>query len=267
MKPSTSPAVYRSLKILETLSSVSSARFKELATIDGGISHASLSRLLTDLEALGYVAKEDGGYRLLRGLSPGTPGAVGLPEAAQRVLESLSRDLDLSAGIFAPLGRTCMVIAGRNNVGEAATIGAPGTEMPQYAVHGFAKIFLAHAPAATRHEIYGALPRYVSHQKPPFDGWIAALDATAKTGCALEAMEWQAHVARFAISVSRFGSSVPDFALGVIGGPESITNREAIFTRLAAARDELGKILAGGNPAMPTSGKKSTRTRTDRAHE
>jgi DNA-binding IclR family transcriptional regulator len=245
MKPSINPAISRSLKILEILASASSSRFKDLAAACGGVSHASLSRLLTDLEALGYVSKEEGGYRLLRGLQTGS-GASELPGSCQKILESLSRDLDLSAGVFAPLGRTCMAIVARCNVGETAIVGAVGTEMPQYAVHGFAKIFLAHATPAIRHEIYSALPRYVSHQKPPFETWNAALDATAKMGFAVESMEWQAHVARFALSVSRTAGGIPDFALGVIGGPGSLANRKTILARLGVARAEMLSILDPG---------------------
>ncbi|MBN8217369.1 MAG: helix-turn-helix domain-containing protein [Spirochaetes bacterium] len=242
MKSTINPAIQRSLKILERLSAGPSARYRELAEACGGISHASLSRLLSDLETLGYVAKVEEGYRLTRGLRPGS-GAGEWPEAFQGILEALSRDLGLSAGIFAPLGRTCMTIVARNNVEEGASVAVPGTEMPQYAVHGFAKIFLAHASPAVRHEVYSALARYVIHQKPPFNAWNAALDATAKSGFAVEAMEWQPHVARFTVSVARVISGVPELALGVIGPPESLKNKKAILVRLAAAQEELVTIL------------------------
>ncbi|MEK6797286.1 MAG: helix-turn-helix domain-containing protein [Spirochaetota bacterium] len=237
LKPITS--LSRTFTILEYLTSRRGARFKDIVAAVTGISHASLSRLLDDLESLGYVAKRDGLYFLKRGIGR---GIVLQPQGTQDIVRSLARELSMSAGIFAPLGRTTMVIIDRENVADQGTIAYPGREMPMYAVHGFAKIFLAYADDEVRSEMHQGLAGIVHNRKPDYATFIRALDETKRTGVAVEEMEWQSHIARFTICVLG-GEHTPRYALGVIGAPETVKRKKEIIDALKKGRDAFETLL------------------------
>lgn len=230
----------RGLSILEFLAPRQGARFKDIVVGMNGISHTTLSRLLDDLEALGYIAKADGLYSLKRGIGR---GVVLKPQGTIGIVTSLARELSMSAGIFAPLGRMTMMIVDRENVPDQGTIAYPGREMPMYGVHGFAKVFLGFADEDVRSETYQSIAGIVHHRKPDYPSFIAALDETRRTGIAVEEMEWQSHIARFAIAVFA-EERTPRFALGVIGAPENLKRKKEIIDALKKSRDEFEAVLA-----------------------
>lgn len=257
MKLKTIPAVTRSLALLEYLSKNRIAKFKDFVPLLKNISHASLSRLLEGLIALGYIGKRNGSYMLTKGIhsgfSTGHEQIVDLhKDELHDIVERLALKLLLPAGLFGMLGRMTMRIADSYNIGESPRFAPTGREHLLYPVHGFAKIFLAYADDDVRREMYSHLSGMVYNRKPEFDAFTDSLAAIRKNGSCIEETEWQPHVVRYTVPVFACGDAgKPIFALGVIGLPETISRKEDIIAAVLAAKKEMEAVIGdrqGGHP-------------------
>lgn len=258
MKSNITLSTSRTVQTLEFLATHKNVRFKNLAEGLGGISHASLSRLLEDLVALGCVVKSDGLYALgttrvgILRMPAHIPAA--LSAGVQSELNFLSMGLELSCGLFGRLGEQTMKILSTVTVEDQPGFSPLGREMILFPGHGFAKIFLAWASDNQRLELFQR--RDESPYKIPLEyrSWIEDLDAARRLGRVLESEAHQEGIVRCVVPVFERSGADPVMALGAIGRPGILSRANEIFDSLEKARDRIAALL------FPESSRKETKS-------
>jgi DNA-binding IclR family transcriptional regulator len=225
------------------------------------ISRTALSHLLSSLEEIGELERDGRFYRLApkaAALAGSERTIYGLPPAllaqTQPLITRVSQELNHSCALFARVGNSTMKIMDRHNLGEVQTsFGAVGSEWPLVPTHGFARLFLAHAPESVARECYRNWIPYLQSnplmRAPASEkAFCAELAKIRHQGYALEYKEEIQPVMRLALPVQLPDGREVRFAVGLVANFVYLLDVETYIASLRSVAAELATVLAGHVP-------------------
>lgn len=244
----------RAFSLLECLDR-GPARFGDLEQALGGLSGATLSRLLDDLQALGQVAHLGGLYHLgVRARRPVLPSLMALPEGAAEAIGACLKNLSLrhlrSAGIMEPLGRLCMRMGATFNLTDGAAFARVGREQGLHVTQGFSRVFLAYRSEGEVRDAYGLMAHLSVAVRPSWEELVDDLKSVRRLGRVVERGLHQAAVTRYTVPVFLSGEG-PHFALGIIGEAIPGEDLPGLWESLGQCAENICSVLKSLGPWPP----------------
>jgi DNA-binding IclR family transcriptional regulator len=254
-------AIRRSFLVIHHLKTQGETRFTDLVHMLCPISRTALSHLLSSLEEIGELERDGRLYRLApkaAALAGSDRTIYGLPPAllaqTHPLLTRLSQQLNHSCALYARVGNSTMKIMDRHNRGEGQpAFAAVGSEWPLVPMHGFARLFLAHAPESVARECYRNWLPYLQPNPqvrvPASDqAFCAELAKVRHLGYALEYKEEIQPIMRVALPVMLPDCREVRFAIGLVANFVYLLDVESYVSSLSKVADELAQVLAGKVP-------------------
>ncbi len=254
-------AIRRSFLVIHHLKTQGETRFTDLVRLLCPISRTALSHLLSSLEEIGELERDGRFYRL----APAAAALAGsgrtiydLPPAllaqTQPLLARVSGELNHSCALLARVGNSTMKMMDRCNREEPQpAFGAVGSEWPLVPTHGFARLFLAHAPESMARECYHD---WLPYLQPNPRLRIAENEQTfcaelAKIRCQRYALEYKEEiqpVLRVAVPVRLAKDSEVRFAVGLVSNFVYLLDVKSYIAALNRVAAALAVVLADKVP-------------------
>ena len=246
-----SRSVLRCLDLLHALATHDGLRFSDCAAAMPGAADSTVWRLLTALEAGGWVVHEGGRYHLGRAIVPPSPTL----EALRRVqvpLDAIVRELAARtacpAAVMAREGERSLHIVSRTNVGRRPPgIRPAGTIMPLFPFHGFAQVLLAWSPSAIQRDSFHRLRGHAA--QPPL-GWRAfreRLRGIRESGHRIEDRDQYDHIGRICVPLQQGGRERPQAAVGIVGPTAIVARAGRLLPVIRQAAGRIAEVLERGH--------------------
>jgi DNA-binding IclR family transcriptional regulator len=256
-------AIRRSFSVIHHLQTQGEARFTDLVRLLAPISRTALSHLLNSLEEIGELERCERRYRLAptaAALAGGDRAIYVLPPALRAkthaVLERVAQDCRHSCALFARVGGSTMKIMDQHNLPQPHwPFGPVGCEWPLVPFHGFARVFLAHAPESVARECY---QRWLPYLGPnvrlaaSHKSFVAELAKVRRHGYAIEYKDEAAPLLRVAVPISCGDSGELRFAVGVVANYVYLLEVDRCLEVLRPAARDLAEVLKDKVPATLT---------------
>ncbi len=254
-------AIRRSFQVVHHLMSQGETRFTDLAHILAPISRTGLSHLLASLKEIGELEHDGRKYRLTPTAASlaGQAGAIyslppSLTAQIHPIVERTAAALGHSCALFALVGKSTMKVLDSHNLPVPhQAFPATDDELPLMPFHGFAQLFLSHAPESVALECYRYWLPYLQPNPgvrlaPTEEAFLAELRKIRRLGHALEYRAEVRPVLRVAVPVP-----VPDlpevrFAVGIVANFVYLLEVEAQIGALRAAAVEMAEVMDGKLP-------------------
>lgn len=251
-------AIRRSFLVVHHLKTHGEARFTDFAHLLAPISRTALSHLLASLVEIGELERTERLYRLgpnAAALAGSEHTVYALPPALRaqthEVLEKTALEVMHSCALFARVGTSTMKIMDEHNLAQPHWPFTPvGYEWPLVPFHGFARVFLAHAPQSVARDCYVRWFPYLrpNVRTPTYKQFRTELDKIRRQQYAIEYRDELSTIMRVVVPVTLPDDTELRFAVGLVANYVYLLQVKNCLGHLRAAAEKLSALLAGKVP-------------------